>query len=191
MILLLINILVVTVHVLAVKLNMPLSLSTAHINDFWGTYLYGNFVHSSTYHLIEDLLAFNLIYVLFPVSKPWFSLNFGWKMLLTLLILNTLINMFEMSSYNGYRPKVFYGISGTNYALYFICSAFWYHHQKIIGILMAVGGICFVIATPYINQYFNQDLAETRVAREAHAFGMIISLYGYHFITKVLRQSYS
>lgn len=191
MILFFINLMVVTIHVLAVKFNMPLALTHHNITEFWGTYLYGNFVHSSTFHLIENLLAFNLIYVLFPVSKPWFSINFGWKILVLFFILNTLINIFEMSSYNAHRPTVFYGISGTSYALFFICSAFWYHHQKIVGILMGIGGICFVIATPYVNQYLDLNLSNTRVAREAHAFGMLISVYGYLFLTKVLRQSYS
>lgn len=191
MILFIINVIIVAIHILATHFNVPLALTHHNINEFWGTYLYGNFVHSSTYHLITNLIAFDLIYILFPISKPWFNLSFGWKILLVFLILNVIINIFEMSSYNAHHPKIYYGISGTTYAIYFICSAFWYHHQKAIGILMAIGGLCFILATPYVNQYLDLNLSNSRVAREAHTFGFLISIYGYHFLTKVLRQSYS
>lgn len=189
MILIFFNLLVITIHLLSAKLGIHLALTTTNAVHNPTVYLYGDFVHVSYYHLITNLLAFNIIYVLFPVENSWNNLKFGLKVLSVYLIINILINIFELSSYNPHHISSYYGISGATYSLYFICAAFWYTHQKIIGILMYIGGILFAFFYSNLVQLLGIDFPEFgRIAKEAHIIGILLSAYGYLALTKIFKQ---
>ncbi len=192
---------IVATHFLGIFTTYPISLTVAHCNEYWPTYIYGDFVHMNYYHLIIDSAAFILIYCLSPIDNIWRSVKYASSYLLVFLVANAAINWFVLSPHYPDGPvNVYYGISAAEFTMIFMVAILWLFRSFLVGcgvlliatvlvlspfILDNLGSTSALLAKAF--DFINMEKSLGHVAVDAHLFGALLSLPA-AFLMKIFRR---
>jgi hypothetical protein len=142
---------ILTTHFIGIFSPYPISLTQEHCLNFWPTYLYGDFVHMNTYHLVTDAVAFLVIYCLSPVDSIYRTGKYAIGYILIFILMNALINIFVMSRMYPDAPvHVYYGISAAEFTLLFMTGILWMKRKAAYGVTILVLG-SLLISVPFIT----------------------------------------
>jgi membrane associated rhomboid family serine protease len=142
---------ILTTHFVGIFSPYPITLTHGHCTNYWSTYIYGDFVHLNTYHLITDAVAFLVIYCLSPLDNIYRTGKYAVGYVLIFLVMNTLINIFVMSRFYPDAPvHIYYGISAAEFTLFFMTGILWLKKKTVYGVCILILG-SLLVSLPFIT----------------------------------------